>query len=549
MTQLVENGNSSLAMNGRKQSRFPVIFFGRLEERKGLCTFVEAIKQLEPALRSRLSITFLGKIVPLYSSELRHLDSQQYLEQELGNLVPFRIVSNLSSKEAIALVKNLDNPIVCLTSPQENFPNSALEMGQLPVRLVVADTGGFHETLKLVNRSSALYWFKPKDCYSLAETLRQVLTAANTIVPEVVGEAALLQINRELLVQKTNWINQAFSSAQSKPDVPTVTIGVVCNGKSEYLIEALTSLEQQTYQNLEVLVLNSSLDEVDQDRFEQAQLMFPRFRFITTDTHLSFGAACNRLVELSGGSYFLPLSADSVLLPFAIEKFVAAASQSKTAITLCARKEFGSVDRVVSFVEGTLPSLMRANLCQPLCALFAVDYLHQFRFSETLGVTSQAWELLAAAIVTDAKITYFPYPLYEHRVASDQIDRPEAIAKAQYHLRQYLAKIPAAAWSARQLYMLLTATQQLGTANAFGDQNTSAMAAQLQQCQRELAQTQARLKETQGKLKRARNRAKETQTQLEQANQRIEAMETSKFWRIRKGWFRFKKALRLSSDE
>ncbi len=53
----------------------PVVFFGRLEERKGLCTFVEAIKLLDQDLQAQIKITFMGKVVPLYSAELKHLNS------------------------------------------------------------------------------------------------------------------------------------------------------------------------------------------------------------------------------------------------------------------------------------------------------------------------------------------------------------------------------------------------------------------------------------------------------------------------------------------
>ena len=88
--------------------KIPIVFFGRLEERKGLCTFIEAIKLLDSELRSKIQIAFLGKVVPLYSAELSHLDSQQYIERELGTQVAHEIISNLYSAQAIQYVKELN---------------------------------------------------------------------------------------------------------------------------------------------------------------------------------------------------------------------------------------------------------------------------------------------------------------------------------------------------------------------------------------------------------------------------------------------------------
>ncbi|MEO1765372.1 MAG: glycosyltransferase, partial [Cyanobacteria bacterium J06629_18] len=130
--------------------RFPIVFFGRLEERKGFCTFVEAIKLLNRDVIDKIQIIFIGKIIPLQSSQYQHLDSQQYIEEQLDGYVAYKVLPNLSSQEAIKFVRELNHPIVCLTSLQENFPNTGLEMGQLPVSLVVSDTGGFNSQTNLI---------------------------------------------------------------------------------------------------------------------------------------------------------------------------------------------------------------------------------------------------------------------------------------------------------------------------------------------------------------------------------------------------------------
>jgi hypothetical protein len=199
---------AKVALNIKRQ-QIPIVFFGRLEERKGLLTFIEAIQQLGQKIRQQIHLIFLGKIVPIHSPQFQNLDSQQYIEQELGNKFDCTILSDLFSKEAIALVHELAPAIVCLTSPQENFPNSSLEMGQLPVSLVVSNTGGFQETLNIIDRSDGVRWFEPGNCPSLAAEIASAIDAYPE-TPSLPVRAFLEQVNQWLFNQRIEYMKQAF---------------------------------------------------------------------------------------------------------------------------------------------------------------------------------------------------------------------------------------------------------------------------------------------------------------------------------------------------
>ena len=186
--------------------KIPIVFFGRLEERKGLISFVEAIRLLDADIAERLQILFMGRTVQLQVETLQHLNSEEYIQQALGHCT-YRIISDLYSREAIEFIRQLDHPIVCLTSHQENFPNTALEMGQLPVSLVVSDTGGFRETLNLIERSDAVHWFTPGDECALLQSLKQVI-AAYPEQPAAFSNRILHHTNWRLLDQRLQYIKQ-----------------------------------------------------------------------------------------------------------------------------------------------------------------------------------------------------------------------------------------------------------------------------------------------------------------------------------------------------
>ncbi|MGB0561652.1 MAG: glycosyltransferase, partial [Spirulinaceae cyanobacterium] len=194
-----------------------LVFFGRLEERKGLFTFVEAVQQLPQHVIPPEQVVFLGKSEQVLCPGIGIQSTPDYIEQTLGSQYPIHCLTDLFSQEAIALVCQLKNPIVCLTSSQENFPNAAIEMGQLPVRLVVADTGGYRETLGLINRTDEVYWFVPGEVRSLANAIGQALQSEpiDIVVPSSI---TLTTINNRLLQKRWNHLRDSFGSNTRSTD-------------------------------------------------------------------------------------------------------------------------------------------------------------------------------------------------------------------------------------------------------------------------------------------------------------------------------------------
>ncbi|WP_242056582.1 MULTISPECIES: glycosyltransferase family 4 protein [unclassified Nostoc] len=190
------------------EDKIPLVFFGRLEERKGLFTFLKAIELLDSKLLKKVHIIFLGKNIELQVEGLEGLDSQQYLQQKLGSKYSYSVVTDLFSQEAIQLVSLLRSAIVCLTSSQENFPNTALEMGQLRVSLIVSDTGGFRETLSLIERTSGVRWFLPQDVRSLLQAMIQAISAHPQQV-DIPTREFLCSVNQCLLNQRLEYMNKA----------------------------------------------------------------------------------------------------------------------------------------------------------------------------------------------------------------------------------------------------------------------------------------------------------------------------------------------------
>jgi glycosyltransferase involved in cell wall biosynthesis len=433
-----------------------LVFFGRLEERKGLCTFVEALQLLDPNITEKIKIFFLGKIVQLESTQLKGLESQQYIDHHLQGKFSYQILPDLSSLEAIELVDKLPNPIVCLCSNQENFPNAALEMGQLPVSLVVSNTGGFQETLNLISRTEGLRWFQPEDSYSLAGCIGEAILA-NPETPVTPDISFLEQTNQNLLNQRLEFMSEAFLKSTPKPvKNPRVTIGVIGFHESQKLLDCLESLAGQTYQNLEVIILSETSADIT-----LPQEQFPNYRFIEFNINQSLGTAYNHLVEFATGDYFLPFSSHCIALPDMIEKFVTAVNESEAVVVVSPEMKLDNNIEIFNANDGSLLKLLEFNQSRDLCALFSIEFLREFPYCEVRELQGLNWQILAAAIATDQTIAYYPYPLYLSDSNSTRIIKPEQLPKERYYLRQYLSQIKPEKWTQRQLHLLLTCIEQL----------------------------------------------------------------------------------------
>jgi glycosyltransferase involved in cell wall biosynthesis len=539
--------------------KVPIVFFSRLEERKGLCTFVEAIKLLNRNIADKIQIIFLGKIIPLQSSELKHLDSQQYIAQEFDSYITYDLIRNLSSQDAIKFISKLNHPIVCLTSLQENFPNTGLEMGQLPVSLVVSDTGGFRETLSLVERSDGVRWFHPGNSSSLAQTITQAINAYPE-TPLITQPQVLEEINQRLLNQRLEYMSQAFiDSAPKEPQTPKVTIAIVCWQPVKTILECLENLVAQTYNNFDVIIgYPSSNDEYLQQIITQAQTNFYSYKYLSLDPTWSLGESYNYLVGLADGDYILQLAVEHIILPDMVEKLVTAAINSEVDVVVSPQvklRENGEPE-AIAFTDGSLLKLLQFNHNQDISALFSVKLLQEFPYLSERGLLALNWHILAAAIATGKKIAYYPYPLYVTKNFAPKID----IAKERYYLRQYLYQIEPAKWNQRQLNLLLTGVEQL----LQQQQNSKTLSPQsqawmltAQSLRDELTQTQATLKNVQAwnqQLQAGKDwletqwqtwmlRSQKAELEWERWQSFSTMMAESKFWQLRSVWLKFKQLM------
>ena len=120
-----------------------LVFFGRLETRKGLSVFCDALDRLaDGGAAPAASITFMGSSVTIDG-----LASTAYLEQRAARWPwPIRVETDLSQPEAVAHLRD-NRCVAVMPSLVDNSPNTVYETLALRIPIVVSRSGGTAELI------------------------------------------------------------------------------------------------------------------------------------------------------------------------------------------------------------------------------------------------------------------------------------------------------------------------------------------------------------------------------------------------------------------
>jgi glycosyltransferase involved in cell wall biosynthesis/cephalosporin hydroxylase len=305
-----------------------LVFFGRLETRKGLELFLDAVERLP----SNVPIAFLGRDNVLASKQ----NSLDFITRRLGNR-PHRILHEMNRTQALAYLAG-GHRLAVMPTLADNYPYTLLECILHGIPFVTSNVGGIPEIVV----DEAL---RRRVCCE--PTARDLLRCLNGYLNAPPAE-------------RRNWFDQARASldpaAQNRRfaeeyerlveepqcgplapraevrsrterttlNEPLISVVVPYHNLPEYLPETLASLAAQTWKRLEVFIIDDGSDDPEAIRvFQSMRERYPQFRFLTQD-NAGIGATRNRALFEAQGTFFLCMDADNIAHPEMIERFVRA---------------------------------------------------------------------------------------------------------------------------------------------------------------------------------------------------------------------------------
>jgi glycosyltransferase involved in cell wall biosynthesis len=130
-----------------------IVFFGRLEERKGLRLFCNAIDAMRGDLAAReTTVVFLGK-----PATVAGMDSLDYIARRSRRWrFPVRTLTTLDQPEALDVLRT-EGTLAVMPSPLDNSPCTVYEALACGVPFLAANTGGIGELIHADDRERVLF--------------------------------------------------------------------------------------------------------------------------------------------------------------------------------------------------------------------------------------------------------------------------------------------------------------------------------------------------------------------------------------------------------
>jgi glycosyltransferase involved in cell wall biosynthesis len=144
------------------------VFFGRLEERKGMRLFCAALRRLDSFLAEKnISVTFLGK-----AGDVGKENVMEYLKRQACDWnFAWKTVTNLGQQEAVDYIRSRP-AVAVMPSPADNSPCTVYEALTFGIPFIAARTGGIPELVADEDQASVLFDYSPD---ALAQKLRQIV--------------------------------------------------------------------------------------------------------------------------------------------------------------------------------------------------------------------------------------------------------------------------------------------------------------------------------------------------------------------------------------
>ena len=323
-----------------------LLFFGRLETRKGFALFTAALRLL-PELWPRIDeVILLGQ-----EDEPGSAEATRRALAATGMRVTH--IGNLDTPGARAyLADAATDTLAVIPSPAENFPYAVIETSLIPgLRMICSSGGGTPEVLGPAGNGQL---FEPWP-QALANRIRQSFAE-----PAAARDHATPAATYDYASANLRWLHFHGAQVAAPPRQPmpagaplSVDICIPYFNKKDYLPQLLEALENQTAQTFGVIAVDDGSTEPGAaERFDAlAKRCEPRGWIFFRQPNGFVDAARNSAARRSRADYLLFIDADDIPAPHTVERLLSAARYSQDDCLLSGGYLF----------EGAEPSVTKAR--------------------------------------------------------------------------------------------------------------------------------------------------------------------------------------------
>ncbi|EGD77997.1 hypothetical protein PTSG_09635 [Salpingoeca rosetta] len=440
------------------------VFFGRLEVRKGLLVFLDALAHTTPQEVGHVS--FLGPSVTINDKK-----SVQVIEERMAAIEwptqHYTVRANLNSEEALKYIED-NNAVAVIPTLGDNSPYVVIELVAREIPLITTTAGGGAELL-MVTPDTAPYIVEPNDAKGLAGAMQHAvkhgISNYRTAVPFSTTRSTYLSLVQAFAALRHTSAHASGISDQADPDddahhvqgeaengngdgdddtwagfarrdgPPKVLLGITSHDRPGDLERAVQSLINQEYASDSMTVMivddasthpdmNATLDRI-RAKLDDSGISH---RIVTNMQHRFVAQTRNDIIAhgaITGKDFVCFLDDDDEAEPTMVQVYMKAALRTNADLVTDISDNFDTDEdgntvfshRSLSLGDGLSHNLLinnfgKANFCvRPGKAMSIGGHYDTMPYADSPYVD---WSFLTRASLSGLRIELVPLPLYRY---------------------------------------------------------------------------------------------------------------------------------------
>ena len=406
LDELTENGGDQFD---------EVVFFGRLEERKGVVTMCRALNRIGAADLDGMALTFLGRPANFSPDDVLDL-----LDDDVVTAFSaVRFIDDLDQPEAREYLRG-PGRVAVIPSLLDNSPCVAYECIEDRVPFLASRAGGTCELV--VDDPTVPILFEPNHV-ELAGLLGRHVRLRRRPAAAYPAYAP-----RESLAAWEKVLSEENPRADRPTDQPLVTVVIPHHDRPELLAQCVRSVMLQDHPAVEVVVVDDGSEQPSSllalDLLEGQPHAFPLRVIRQSNQYL--GAARNAGIRAATGQLVTFVDDDDIIEPSFVSTLATALVNSGADAVTCAVRTF-STDELSATVpddDAVWPFIGDLVALAPVDNLLAGAPLMTRRetieqvggYHEVHGVGHEDWALAAALVMNGRVLVAVPHHGYRYRL-------------------------------------------------------------------------------------------------------------------------------------
>lgn len=201
-----------------------------------------------------------------------------------------------------------------------------------------------------------------------------------------------------------------------------VSVIIPCYNQGQYVMETLDSVLNQTYQNLEVIIVNDGSDD-QQTTSILDQIDRKNVQVLHTDNQ-GLAAARNNGIQVAQGQIVLPLDSDDLIAPDYVEQAVAILEKNEdVGIVYCRAQLFGAIETEWQLPPYSLKEILLDNVIFCSALFRKSDWQAVGGYDPGMIYGWEDYDFWLSLIELGRKVYQIPEILFSYRVTSDSMVR------------------------------------------------------------------------------------------------------------------------------